>query len=227
MQINIYRCLKGAQKARGLTVLFDVFRASNTIIACLAGGAEFVLPVGDLEEARRLKTQHPTYILLGERNGNPPEGFDGDNSPAKVEAMELDHKRIILTTSAGSQGIVHANQADQLLIGSFANAAAITAYIRTQEPEIVSLIAIGLNAIEPAHEDEACAQYIQQLLDTQINDFTKIQESLLTCNGADRLRRLHQNEDLQFCTTLNSHAIVPAFDRLSRRLYKTDHFEIG
>ncbi|NND06053.1 MAG: 2-phosphosulfolactate phosphatase [Saprospiraceae bacterium] len=220
MQIKIYRCLEGAQKARGLTVLFDVFRASNTIIACLAGGAEFVLPIGDLDEAHRLKKQHPGYMLLGERNGIPPKGFDGDNSPAKAACMDLEHKKIILTTSAGSQGIVHANQADLLVIGSFANAKAITEYIRAQQPEIVSLLAIGLNAIDPAHEDEACAQYIQQLLDTQDSEFAKIQEDLLACNGADRLRRLHQHEDLLFCTTMDSHPIVPVFDALSGRITK-------
>lgn len=218
MQIHIYHCLEGAKKAHGLTVLFDVFRASNTIIASLTSGAEFLLPVGDLEDAYHLKEHHPNHLLLGERNGVPPEGFDGDNSPAKAAAMDLKGKAIILTTSAGSQGIVHATQVDQLLIGSFANAEAIARYIRSRQPEVVSLLAIGLKATEPAYEDEACARYLQDLLTCNLSDFQDIHTELMSCEGADRLRRLHQTEDLKFCTTLNSHSTIPVFDQANQRI---------
>jgi 2-phosphosulfolactate phosphatase len=40
-------------------------------------------------------------------------------------------------------------------------------------------------------------------------NFSGIKERLLNCAGADRLRRLGQEEDLAFCTTLDSHQLVP------------------
>ncbi|HZJ36452.1 MAG TPA: 2-phosphosulfolactate phosphatase, partial [Gillisia sp.] len=122
MKIEINRCLEGAKTADGITVVIDVFRASNTILACLAGGAEYIIPVGALKDAYGKKKENPDHLLFGERGGIPPEGFDHDNSPAKATKLDLNGKKIILTTSAGSQGIVYSKNADEILIGSFANA---------------------------------------------------------------------------------------------------------
>src|SRR6056297_3662779 len=82
MDIRIKSCIEDAREAEGLTVIIDVFRASNTIIACLGQGAEYVIPVGSLEKAYRLKEQHPDHLLAGERKSLPPEGFDFGNTPA-------------------------------------------------------------------------------------------------------------------------------------------------
>src|SRR5680860_751918 len=103
MNINIYECLKGEKIATGITVIIDVFRASNTIISCLASGAEYILPVGELKKAYQLKKENQDYLLFGERGGLPPEGFDYNNSPAKATKLDLKNKKIILTTSAGSK----------------------------------------------------------------------------------------------------------------------------
>ena len=143
MKIEINRCLEGTKTADGVTVVIDVFRASNTIIACLAGGAEHIIPVGELKDAYRLKRENPDHLLFGERGGIPPEGFDHDNSPAKATKLDLKKKKIILTTSAGSQGIVHSKNAEEILIGSFANADAIVEYIKNKNPEKINLLAIG------------------------------------------------------------------------------------
>lgn len=218
MKISIHKYLQGAREASGVAVLFDVFRASNTIIACLQSGAEYIIPVGELEEAYRLKEKYPDHLLFGERNGIPPPGFDSDNSPAQAAARKLKGKKIILTTSAGSQGIVYSNKTDQLLIGSFANAEAIVAYLKEKKPPHVSLIAIGNKAVEPALEDEACAEYIQNRVLKKVVDFAAVKRALLACSGADRLRKLKQEKDLAFCTQLDSAQIIPVFERENNRI---------
>ncbi len=47
-------------------VMIDVFRASTTIAAALAGGARFVLPVADVEQAVKLAEPYAeNEVLLG------------------------------------------------------------------------------------------------------------------------------------------------------------------
>lgn len=212
MEVEIKSCLAGAKEAEGISVVIDVFRASNTIIACLSQGADFIIPVGDLDEAYKLKKQNYGYLLFGERKGLPPEGFDYGNSPAESAKLDLRNKKIILTTMAGSQGIVHAKKSDEILIGSFANANAIIGYIKSKNPKKVSLVAMGLESHKKAEEDELCAQYLRERLLGLKSDFEEMKQTLLKCDGADRLRRLNQQGDLDFSLKLDTYNIVPKYD---------------
>ena len=122
-------------------------------------------------------------------------------------------KKIILTTSAGSQGIVALKNADEILIGSFANARAIVDYIKNKDPEKITLLAIGNQAIEPATEDEECAKYLKSQLEDRKMDMDQMRDEILKSDGAKRLRRLGQEDDLDFCLKLNTHKVIPKFDR--------------
>lgn len=218
MEVNIKSCLEGTKEAEGISVIIDVFRASNTIIACLCQGAEYIIPVGGLDEAYNLKKKNPAHLLVGERKGLLPQGFDYGNSPAKSSKLDLSNKRIILTTSAGSQGIVNANKSDEILIGSFVNANAIVDYIKSRNPAKVSLVAIGFEAHKKAKEDELCAEYIKNQLLGIKSDFESMKKEILKSDGADRLRRLNQEDDLEFSLRLDICDIVPKYDFKSRRI---------
>jgi len=218
MKVEINRCLEGAKIADGITVVIDVFRASNTIIACLASGVEHIIPVGELKDAYSLKRENPDHLLFGERGGIPPEGFDHDNSPAKATKLDLNGKKIILTTSAGSQGIVYSKNADEILIGSFANARAIIDYLKNKNPEKITLLAIGNQAIEPATEDEECAKYLKSQLEDRKMDMDQMRDEILKSDGAKRLRRLGQEDDLEFSLNLDTHKVIPKFDRKTGKI---------
>ena len=62
-------------------VVFDVLRATSSIITGLASGIEAIIPVRTVEEARQRKLKDPELLLAGERGGLPPHGFDLGNSP--------------------------------------------------------------------------------------------------------------------------------------------------
>ena len=49
----------------GLAVVIDVLRASTTMITALANGATRVVPVADLDEARRRAVERSPPALLG------------------------------------------------------------------------------------------------------------------------------------------------------------------
>ena len=143
MNVNILQLLDGARQAVGLTVIIDVFRAFSTACYVFGNGAERIIPVGGLELAYRLKREHPDYLLIGERGGERPPGFEYGNSPSEVEQVDFTGHQVIQTTSAGTQGIANATQADEMITGSFCNAGAIARYIRRRQPDEVSLVCMG------------------------------------------------------------------------------------
>lgn len=217
MQIRILHLTEGAKQAEGLTVVIDVFRAFSLACYLFHNGARKIIPLADVDEAYRLKKQHPEYVLIGERNERKLPGFDFGNSPAHVEHISFTGKTIIHTTSAGTQGIVNAQKAEEILTGSFVNASAIVRYIKTYEPSVVSLVCMGYSATEPTDEDTFCAEYIRNELEGKPTDFEKMVELLRTGSGRrllDPVNQLHSPaRDFDLCLALNRFDFVLKADR--------------
>lgn len=184
MDIKILQLLEGAKEARGLTIIIDVFRAFSTACYAFGLGASKIIPVGDIFLARQLKNQHPEFILMGERNEQKPSGFDFGNSPSQLTKEKTEGKTIVHTTSSGTQGIVNANLADEIVTGSFVNAGAIVRYIQQKQPENVSLVCMGYACEYPTDEDTLCAEYIKNELEGIPNDFKKMVEIIRDGSGA-------------------------------------------
>ena len=122
--------VEGAKQATGLTVIIDVFRAFTVEAYLMNNGADKIIPVGDSEIAYKYKKEDPNIILVGERHGKIMPGFDYGNSPSQIENIDFSGKTIVHTTSAGTQGIANASNADVILTGSLVNAKAIANYIK-------------------------------------------------------------------------------------------------
>jgi 2-phosphosulfolactate phosphatase len=213
--------LEGSKQALGITVIIDVFRAGNTILSCFHRGAHAVIPVGELEKAYQLKEENPSYCLAGERNSYPPKGFDFGNSPSETLKHDLHDKTVILTTSAGTQGIVHAGDPRRIFIATFGNAHSAVKLIQKLNPDDVSLVAMGFGAQQKAEEDEMCAWYLEQKLKKKKVEFSSIRHKLLQSKGAERLRRIGRRDDLDLCLQENFFHYVPAYDFQKRRLLHT------
>ena len=177
MQIITLDLIEGAKKAAGLAVIIDVFRAFSLECWLYAMGAKEIRPVGEIGEALAWREKDPGCILIGERKGRKLDGFDFGNSPSTVDPGAIRGRRVIHTTSAGTQGVTCAVYADEILTGCFLNAQAIADYIRRKNPEIVTLVCMGKGGMEPAEEDELCAEYLKNLLTGK--GMTFIEERLL------------------------------------------------
>lgn len=184
MDIKILQLLEGAKEARGLTIIIDVFRAFSTACYAFGLGASKIIPVGDIFLARQLKNQNREFVLMGERNEQKPSGFDFGNSPSQLTKEKTEAKTIVHTTSSGTQGIVNANLADEIVTGSFVNAGAIVRYIQQKQPENVSLVCMGYACEYPTDEDTLCAEYIKNELEGIPNDFKKMVEIIRDGSGA-------------------------------------------
>ncbi len=127
--------------------------------------------VGPVEDAFALRRRWPDALLMGEVHGRRVAGFDFGNSTSAIARADLRGRRLIQRTSAGTQGVVAAGAADEIVLGSFVCAGAIVRHVRARRPAVVSPVARGMGAGAPAAEDEACADLLAaRLCDTALDE---------------------------------------------------------
>ena len=80
--IQIDHLIEGAKRARGLTVIIDVFRAFSVESYLVSLGAGAIRPVGSIDRAKELHQMFPESLTIGERLGRQLPGFDFGNSPS-------------------------------------------------------------------------------------------------------------------------------------------------
>ena len=117
--------------------------------------------MGPVEDAFALRRRWPDALIMGEVDGRRVDGFDFGNSTSAIARADLRGRRLIQRTSAGTQGVLAAENADEIVLGSFVCAAAIVRYVRRRRPAVVSLVAMGVGARRVAPEDEACAELLE------------------------------------------------------------------
>jgi len=207
MQIQILHLVEGAKHSRGLTVIIDVFRAFSLACYLFNRGVEKIIPVAEKEKAFELKNSHPALILIGERENRKIQGFDFGNSPYQTSDFDFRGKTVVHTTSAGTQGIVNAGNAETVITGSFVNADAIIRFIRTKNPDFVSLVCMGYAATHPTEEDTFCAEYIRNGLLGIPFDYQNALETIRNTSGKRFFDPANQEfspiEDFLYCLNLN------------------------
>ncbi len=207
MDIKILDLIEGARKATGLTVIIDVFRAFSLECYAIANGADKIIAVGDIAEAYEIKEKHPEYILIGEREEKMPVGFDFGNSPSHIMNVDFTGRTIVHTTSSGTQGMVNAVNAEEVITGSFVNAGAIIRYIQKKMPKSVSLVGMGYAGQYQVEEDAGCAQYIANELLDKDNDFKGMVDLIGKTSGKRFFLEENQHyapkEDFDLCLNIN------------------------
>lgn len=230
MNIEVLHLVEGAKKARGLTVVIDVFRAFSLACYMINQGAKRIIPVDDIETAYRLKAENPDYLLAGERHNKKPSGFDFGNSPHQVRKYGLKGKTVIHTTSAGTKGIVHAGLSDEILTGSFVNSGAIIRYIKKNKPLKVSLVCMGYSASHPIEEDNYCALYIKNALENRDSDFEQMVKIIRNTSGkrffTDDMQEHCPSEDFYLCLDLNRFDFVLKAEKTSAGLINLNKYHV-
>ena len=95
--------LDTCHQIEGVAVVVDVLRAFTTAAFVFQAGAEEIILTDTVEEAFRLRDEHPGSLLMGEVNGYPIDGFDHSNSPSSLQGAVLAGRTLIQRTSAGTQ----------------------------------------------------------------------------------------------------------------------------
>src|SRR5882724_9094593 len=87
--------LRNRDLSQTVCVVFDILRASTSMVTALANGAEAIIPVAEISEALALRQQRPDVLLAGERDGVRIRAeltggieFDLGNSPREYRSEE-------------------------------------------------------------------------------------------------------------------------------------------
>lgn len=192
-----------ARAATGTVVIIDVFRAFTTAAVALGNGAEKIVMVDDLDEARRLRAEGIGSRCLGERHGIAPEGFDFGNSPHEIRDTRFDGETLIHTTTNGTRGIHAAANAQRVYAGAFVTAKATAQAIVAGPAGPVSLIAMGDGGHRRTDEDEICALYLRALLCGRQPDREAMQSLILSQADLKDTRDLSP-EDVTACLSADT-----------------------
>ena len=165
-----FRALGGRDLTATVCVVFDVLRATSTIVTALANGAAGVIPVEEIAEALALRRERPGVLLAGERDGRrisePLTGgieFDLGNSPREFTVERVSGKTIVATTTNGTRALRACAAARSVLVCSFLNLVATAQRLEKLRPPHLLLVCSGTRE-EAAWEDVLCAGALAGLL---------------------------------------------------------------
>lgn len=186
-------------------VVIDVIRAFAVAHAAFMNGVRGIVLAETVEEAVRIKTNHPDYILAGEVRGLPIEGFELDNSPTRMLNFGIGGKHLIQKTTNGVTATLRAMNAEHVLVTGFTNARTTAEYIQNTLLKHHPSMKIGLIASHPTGDDDlACAEYIAGILEHNFVSAERIIERIRGSEAAQKFFDPSQpsfpEEDIAFCT---------------------------
>lgn len=136
--------------SRTVCVVFDVLRATSTLLEALANGADSILPVPDIASSLLQKSRDPAVLLAGERDGlkitaavSGGAEFDLGNSPREFTRERVAGRRIVMTTTNGTRALDSCSGAASVLAASFSNLAATARWLERRDVTQVCLIGAG------------------------------------------------------------------------------------
>ena len=183
MEIKLGSLKRDAEEAEGTASIIDVCRAFTTAAIAFDHGAKEITLFAEPTDALALHNMGVGDFLMGEVDGNRPEGFDFGNSPHEISQVDLTGKTLIQSTRAGTVGVEAASKALQIFLWSFVVAQATVDAIKAENPELVSIIAMGDQGVVRSDEDEHCGIYLRNIMEERKPDFNAV-KSLILKGGA-------------------------------------------
>jgi 2-phosphosulfolactate phosphatase len=226
-----YETLRPANLTNTICVVFDVLRATSSMITALFHGARGILPARSVPEAVELKRLRADCLLAGERNGirirsDATGGVDFDlgNSPREFTPANVAGRSIVMTTTNGTRALRACHGARTTLICSFLNLLATAEYVSNLSMNSLLLICSGTGD-QVAYEDVLCAGALvgliragrnrpltdAALISLRLYEFeeTDLEVALARSANGQRLTALPElRDDVAFCAGRDRFPIV-------------------
>jgi 2-phosphosulfolactate phosphatase len=181
-------------------VVFDILRATSSMVTALSNGAKTILPVCEIAEAVALAPNHPGALLAGEREGlriraaqTGSVDFDLGNSPREFTAERVRGKTIVITTTNGTRALQSCRHASRVFAASFLNLSATVRLVQQIPNKNVLLICAGTFE-EAAYEDTLAAGAVCDLLwerfSASATDAAQIARQVYLQTNGDLLRAM-------------------------------------
>jgi 2-phosphosulfolactate phosphatase len=120
-----------------LVVVVDILRATTIITTMFKNGLNKLIPVTDLNEAKKYKEKG--FLVAAERNGAKIDFADFSNSPYVFTEENIKGKTLVYSSTNGTNTIHAANKAKQVIIASFLTLSAVAEYIKKENNHVLLL----------------------------------------------------------------------------------------
>jgi 2-phosphosulfolactate phosphatase len=218
-------------------VVFDILRATSTMLTALANGAREIWPVSEIDEALAIRKRNPAVLLAGERHGvrilagqTGSCDFDLGNSPREFTPEKVRDKTIVMTTTNGTRALKACSSARTVLIGTFLGLRAVFDWIEREQPRHLLFVCSG-TVDQASYEDTLAAGALCDLIwsnygGASASDSAQIARQICSLSQGDLLtamqharngRRLlsipELRDDVAFCVQRDSIGFVADLSR--------------
>jgi len=220
--MRIHTDLTPAESYQDVVVLIDVLRTSTVAPVLFERGLESLALTPSLRSARGAAREG--WLLLGERQGVPAEGFNYGNSPAELSTIDLRGRRAVMVSENLPRWLSNVAGARQVLLGSLYNAAATAEVASSRARDSIALAGCGFEG-EPDLDDALGAGLLAAILGERLpaavrsgatrfaisllRAFPDPMEALWQSVSGHYLRRVGLERDLAFAAQVSVSGIVP------------------
>lgn len=211
------------QNNDAVVVIVDILRATSAIITAFMNGADKIIPVATLEEARAYKEMG--YMVAAERDGIVRDFADFGNSPFNFTADRVRGKEIVYSTTNGTNSIMMASSSFRVIIGAYLNLNSIARYVIDKNHDLLVLCAGWKTKFNL--EDTLFAGALSGLVLKNSNFYTICDSTLASIDLWDtarkdlmgyinkvaqrhRLKKNKLDDVIEYCHTMDQTDIIPA-----------------
>lgn len=206
-----------------VVVVIDVLRSATVACMLFQLGVEKLYLSPSIRRAQQLAEENG-LLLIGERDGLPPEGFNYGGSPTELFDAEVQGRSAVLVSASSPLALAETTGAKHVLLGSFYNAGAVVAQAAALAESEIALVCCGFRGDEDL-DDALCAGYLAAQLKKQQTDLTLTGATffalgllkafpdpavaLWQSRVGHRLRRLNLTEDIGVSSRISQTDAVP------------------
>lgn len=208
--------------SNSVVVIIDVLRASSAICTAFGNGAEKIIPVADVDTARKYKSEG--FLVAAERDGYVLDFADFGNSPFNFTSDKVRGKTIVYSTTNGTGIIQTASSSCLIAVGTFINISCLSEWLKKQHKDVLLFCAGWKNRFNI--EDSVCAgAFAERLMSSGLYstmcDSTLAAIDLWTLAKKDlpgyidkaaqrsRLREKGLDDCISYCLTSDLTSVVP------------------
>ena len=206
----------------GVVVLIDALRSCTVAPILFERGLETLLLSPSLRAARRLGETRE-LLLLGERGGLPPEGFNYGNSLGEFLGVDLRGRAAVMVSENLPKTLPLVAGAEHVLLGALYNADAVAARVQSLGVGEVALVCCGFGGSEDL-DDALTAGYLAARLEQRVptrllgaapfvlgllKAFPDPLEAFWTSRSGRYLRNLNLSEDIAVASLASQSDKVP------------------
>jgi 2-phosphosulfolactate phosphatase len=227
-----FAALDGWDLSQTTCVVFDVLRATTSMVTALANGAFAIIPAAEIPESLALQALNPGSLLAGERDGlriraelTGGVDFDLGNSPGEFTREKVARKSIVMTTTNGTRALRACATAKEVLVSALVNLEATARHIKERQPEHLLLVCGGTFE-QMAYEDilaagALCDSVWPHYYGGAVADSALVAREIFMSgkadlfaalsrsrNGRRLIARAELSEDVRWCARCNAFPLV-------------------